>query len=260
MNRTRGLVAALTILAAPGMALADNTTSASPYSLMVNGPAAEATVSNTSPGTTNRWYIVGNLQPHRSYCVHTQAGNLDTSPTAGGTNTMVTIFNSDATTVFATNDDTSNTEPPGWALSRVCIAMGDYPEQIFIRVSAAAAGTAFNVRVQMVETTLFSNWFFVGSDYITYTLIRNTTNFPLAYGIRWRNAAGTVLQNDSGILPANGSIAVNARSYPAVVTGIAGTVDIIHLGPPDALVASSTVISTTTGLSFDAPFMTRKTW
>ncbi len=256
MKRTCGLLA-LTILAVPGMDWADNTTSAGAYSLMVNGPAAEATVS----ATTNRWYIVGELQPHRSYCAQTQGGaNFDTSATAGSTNTILAIFYGDATTLKVVNDDSSLSEPPGWALSRACFATGDAPEQLLIRVSAAAPNTSFNVRVGMVETTLFSNWFFVGSDYISYTLIRNTNNFSVPYGIRWRNAAGTVLQNDSGVLPPNGSIALNARSYPTVVAGIAGTVDILHLGPPDAIVASTTVISTTTGLSFDAPFMTRKTW
>jgi hypothetical protein len=260
MKRTCGLLA-LTILAVPGMAWADNTTSANAYSLMVNGPAAEATVSNASPGTTNRWYIVGPLQPHRSYCAHTQAGaNFDTSATAGSTDTILVIFNADGTTVKVANDDTSLSEPPGWGLSRACYATGDAAEQVFIRVSAGAPGTSFNVRVQMVETTLFSNWFFVGTNYIAYTLVRNTTNLSVAYGIRWRNAAGTILQNDSGVLPPNGSISLNARAYPTVVAGIAGTVDIIHLGPPDAIVASTTVISTTTGLSFDAPFITRHTW
>jgi hypothetical protein len=38
-----------------------------------------------------------------------------------------------------------------------------------------------------------------------------------------------------------------------------GTVEIVHDGPPDAIVASTTVLSPTTGLSFDAPFVKRVT-
>jgi hypothetical protein len=260
MKRTCGLLA-LTILVGTQQAWADNTTPANAYSLMVNGPASEATVSNAAPGTTNRWYIVGELQPHRSYCVHTQGGvNFDTSATAGSTNTILTVFYGDAVTVKITNDDTSLSEPPGWGLSRACFATGDGSEQLLIRVSAGSPATSFNVRTQIIETTLFSNWFFVGSDYAAFTLIRNSTNFPVTYGIRWRNAAGTVVANTNGTLPANGSVALNARDFPGAVTAIAGTVEILQLGPPDAIVASTTVLSTTTGLSFDAPFAARHTW
>jgi hypothetical protein len=262
MNRTRGLVVALTILVAPGYAWADNTSSVDAYSMMPGAPAAEATVSNTAPTTVNRWYVAGWLAPHRSYCVQTYGGaDFDTSTTTGNTNTVLTLFGADATTVKdnGVNDDIL-TEPRGWALSRVCFATGDIDEKVYIRVSAGVSGSSFKVRTQLIETTLFSNWFFTGSDYLAYTLIRNTTNEPLQYGIRWRNAAGTEVAHDSGVLPANGSIAINARAYPGAVTAIAGTVDIIHIGPPDAIVASTTVLSTTTGLSFDAPFNTRRTY
>ena len=50
--------------------------------------------------------------------------------------------------------------------------------------------TTYAVRV--VETTLFSNWFFVGGDYSAYTLLRNTTNVNVPYTINWRNAAGVI--------------------------------------------------------------------
>jgi hypothetical protein len=126
---------------------------------------------------------------------------------------------------------------------------------INIPVGPQAASLSFQIRVE--ETTLFSNWFYVGGEYSPYTLIRNTTASSVGYTILWRNGAGAVVASQSGVLAPNGSVYKNGRDFSGVLAAGTGTVEILHNGTPDAIVASTTILSTTTGLSFDAPFVKR---
>jgi hypothetical protein len=50
---------------------------------------------------------------------------------------------------------------------------------------------------------------------------------------------------------------VNARDHVNALLFSSGTVEILTDSTPGAIVASTTVLSGTTGLSFDAPFSTR---
>ena len=131
---------------------------------------------------------------------------------------------------------------------------------VYIPVGPDLATNSFRIHVE--ETTLLSNWFFVGGDYYAFTLLRNTTSLITGSNgifdrINWRNSAGAIIASENGVLPPNGSVYKNGRDYPAVLAAVSGTVEIIHDGPADAIVASTTVMSPSTGLSFDAPFIRR---
>jgi hypothetical protein len=242
-------------LLVPTMALADNTTSGGAYSIMPGGTSSEAFLNGTS---TVRWYFFWAIAG-RSYCSETQGGvSFDTSSTAGNIDTILTVYRADATTSLGSNDDTI-TDPGGEYLSRVCW-MPTVTEENYVKVERFDSGSSFNVRLRVTETTLFSNWFFVGGDYNAYTLLRNSTNTAVFYQINWRNSAGIILQSVTGTLPANGSTFVNGRSYAPVLAAVSGTVEVVHNGSAQAVVASTTVLSATTGLSFDAPFIQRESW
>jgi hypothetical protein len=134
---------------------------------------------------------------------------------------------------------------------------------VFIAVEPELLDSSFRLRVE--ETTLLSNWFFVGGDYAAFTLLRNTTSsfgpgaptLGIHYRINWRNGFGTIIASTAGMLPPNSGVYKNGRDYPAVLAAVSGTVEIIHDGPADAIVASTTVMSPSTGLSFGAPFIRR---
>ena len=115
-----------------------------------------------------------------------------------------------------------------------------------------------NYSIRIEDTTLFSNWYFAGGDYMAFTLVRNTTNQSVNYTMKWRNNAGTIVATYTGTLPPNGSAYKNGADFPAAVAAVSGTVEVAHDGTPDAVVASTTVLSPTTGLSFDAPFIRRR--
>lgn len=256
MTRVARLLLILGAVSLAQPAWADNTTAATAYAFAIGGPAAEATVNPVGP--VDRWYRVGSLVAGRSYCALTQGGVLfNTSD--GANDTVLTVYQPDATTVIGTNDDNLG-EPGAYLLSRACFfnpATGGG----YVKVSAKGT-SAFNVRMALVETTLFSNWFFLGGDYGAFTLIRNTTgNFTfVSYTVNWRDSAGTIVATTTGTLPANGSTVVNARSFPGAVAAVSGTVEIAHNGSPGAIVATTTVLSGTTGLSFDTIFQARPTW
>ena len=245
---------ALGLVAVARTAGADNTTVGTAYWLAVGGPPAEATVSPTGP--VDRWYKTGYIMPGRSYCVQTQRGAcFDTSP-AGGVS--VELYESDGVSMWAfpkTDMAPFTSEPPAGPLGRLCFKQAHGVLVVFIKVSGSG-----NVRVQVVETTLFSNWFFLGGDYNAFTMLRNTTGDPLPYTVTWRSAAGASVATQSGTLPGNGGTIINARTLPGALAAMSGTVDIVHSGLPGAMVATTTVISATTGLGFDTVFAPRPTW
>jgi hypothetical protein len=256
MMRRLLFVATLVTSLAPAVVSAQNTSSANAFSLAVGGSPVEAIV---APGT-DRWYTT-RVQPGKSYCAETQGGvEFDASVTAGAIDTTVTIYQSDAATVVLSNDDVVGAEPAGNKLSRACFrsTLG-VDAIIYVKVSSNV-GT-FNTRMRFVETTRYSDWFFVGSDYHAFTLVRNTTNVTLSYTIDWRDLSGALAGTVSGTLAPNGGTVINARGNLTLLPAtISGTVTVSHNGPESAVVASTTVMSTTTGLSFDAPFETRRPW
>ena len=92
-------------------------------------------------------------------------------------------------------------------------------------------------------------------------MLRNTTNSSLNYTVTWRNAAGAVAGTQSGTLGGNASTFFNAREVAGVLpTNASGTVEIAYTGAPGGIAANTTVLSNSSGLSFDAPFYSRPTW
>lgn len=243
-----GLLSAVT-------AWADNTTAFGAYSIMPGGTPAEAFLDSTA---TERWYAFGVLDG-RSYCAETQGGvHFDSDPSAFFIDTVLTIFHQNSTTTIVSNDDT-DTEPFASTLSRTCF-IANTTELAYIKVTRAFSTDSFAFRLRVTETTLYSNWFFLGGDYNAFTLVRNTSVTPLSYTINYRNSSGNIVGTRSGSLAGNGSVTISAQSFPNAVAAGSGTVEIVHDGSPDSIMATTTVLSPTTGLSFDTIFEKRNGW
>ena len=251
---TRILALCFSLLAIPATGFANNTTAAGAHSIVPGGTASEAQL---HPITPERWYVFSAVAG-RSYCAETQGGVMfDDGPTLL-IDTTIDVFRADTTTSIGSNNDMS-TEPRGNLLSRVCWIPAN-SELTYVKIRAGAPTDEFSVRVRVVETTLFSNWFYLGQDYSAFTMLRNTTNSSVSYTINWRSSLGNVVATISGTLPANGSTFYDARSFAGALAATSGTIDIAFTGSPQAIVASTTVLSTGTGLSFDAPFSQRTPW
>jgi hypothetical protein len=192
--------------------------------------------------------------------VETTGGvHFDTSA-GSDIDTALIVYRADATTVIGSNDDDPQ-EPYGFFTSRVCyVAPVTDTENVLVTQSSFAPGASMSFRVRVVDTTLFSNWFFLGGDYSAYTLLRNTMRDSVNYTINWRNGAGAIVATQTGTLAGNASTYVDARTKAGALGAVSGTVEIAHNGSPDAIMATTTVLSATTGLSFDTFFSKRASW
>ena len=249
----------LTALAAlvPSVAAAQNTTPGTAVHLLVG---QSPMVVNLATGSATRFYDAP-VVSERSYCAEATASESEVNPT----DPVLTVYRSDATTVIGTNDNTT-LEPKGQTAARVCFVAPASNASVFIKIEPVAGFENRNYALRFVETTLWSNWFFVGGDYSSFTLLRNTTNLAVTIDVRWKNAAGTVVGSAlAQVIPANGIIALEARSplgcaLPTPCTTLNGSVEVAHAASPEAVVGSQTTLSAGTGLSFDTIFFQRKAW
>lgn len=216
----------------------------------------QAVVQDLANSASQGWFDF-QARAGRSYCVSvtfSQMSQLRAGMTQGDPN--VTVYQMDGTTVVATNDDI-DTEPDASLQSRACFIWPNVAITGYIKV-AQSQDIANTYDVRIIETTMFCPWFFIGGDYNAFTLIRNTTDTAVNYTINWRNSGGTIVGTTNGAIAGNGNVALNARTFVNPATTVNGGIEIVHDGSEDALKASTTTLSGTTGLSFDALFEQRR--
>jgi hypothetical protein len=138
-------------------------------------------------------------------------------------------------------------------------------DTIYIKVTNSAPGSV-EYSMRFVETTSWSNWFYTGGDYSSFSLVRNTTNAAVTIELRWFSDAGVQQgATQTRSVPANGVVFVDARSVmncpaPVACSAAAGSVQMAHAASPQALIGSQTTLSGATGLSFDTLFFQRMPW
>jgi hypothetical protein len=208
-----------------------------------------------------RYYDVQVVQ-NRSYCAEASGSETELNPT----HATLTLFHDDGTTPIGGLIDTGTTmEPKGAMAARVCFIAG-MSETIYIKVAPLEGFENREYTMRFVETTLWANWYYVGGDYSSYTLLRNTTNTPLTVDIRWVDASGTPGPVRTGQnIAANGVLFIDARTAmgcpaPTPCASTAGSVQVAHAGSPEAIIGSQTTLSSSTGLSFDTLLFQRRAW
>ncbi|MEO8431538.1 MAG: hypothetical protein ABI592_08515 [Acidobacteriota bacterium] len=211
-------------------------------------------------GATNTqfWFQLAAVHG-RSYCV--EAGSVEGPYGDRALDLELSVFQANAITVIANNDD-SKEEPYGGVAPRACWTHSALSQAVFVKLFPHSASVpAGIVTLRFIETTLFCPWYFVAGDYNAFSLIRNTSNSDLSgVVVTWRGLNGVVAGTTTVSIPADGTIVLNARNFvnPAVFSN--GSVEIAHPGSPEQLQGSTTTLSGTTGLGFDAQFTQRKTW
>jgi hypothetical protein len=251
--RSAVLAALLSIAVTPASAWAQNTSFGTSVHMLVGQTPIRVNLD------TDHFYDAP-VVINRSYCAEAGGADDETNPT----HPALTIYRNDQTTSLGI--ETGNLEPKGAAASRVCF-IAPASEIVFIKVSPFDANALnHNHTMRFVETTLWANWFFVGGDYSSYTLIRNTTSAAIMVDIRWFAANGAEQANRlAQNVPANGILAIDARSamscpFPSACPAANGSVQVSHAGSPEAIVGSQTTLSGGTGLSFDTLFFQRHAW
>lgn len=243
----------------PALAAAQATTSGTAVTSAFIGQEFDAFIDDAT--NDQKWFQY-DLRGGRSYCAEVSAGRSQSQDADTNSNTTVTVYASDGTTVVASNSTVSS-EPDSNLGARACFIMTGTvgaTAGAFVRVTDSTAGT-YTHRMRLVETSMWASWFFIGGDYNAFTLLRNTTTSTISYTMNWRNPAGTIVGTTSGTVPSNGGIGINARTFIAnPVTNFNGTVEIYHTASPEGLVGQVTSLSSTTGLGFDSTLFQRKIW
>lgn len=239
------------LLLAPVELLAQNTSSATAAFLTIGQQAVvQPLANNTSEG----WFVLF-PRPGRSYCASITLSASSAFFTSGITPGDPAVFVLDTNSaVVSTND--GNGEPFGLSQARACFIWNSSLIGYVVAVQNTNSPNIYDVRV--IETTMFCPWFYIAGDYSAFTLIRNTTESPVSFTVKWRNPAGAIVGTFSGAVAGNGNTFLDARTFVNPATTPSGSIEIAHNGSEDALKASTTTLSGTTGLSFDAVFEQRR--
>jgi len=107
------------------------------------------------------------------------------------------------------------------------------------------------------SSILDCDWWFVGGDYRSFVELKNTTNEDVVVTLIVRHGKDEVTEQNF-VMPARQSRAIDIRELKPVLGGVVtGGAEIMHTGSPGAVVANTTIMSRTLGLSFDHPFTPR---
>jgi hypothetical protein len=227
-------------------------------SIATAAPAALGQVKSVSAAASTSYYFNYYLQPNRSYaaiCWH------ETATAAAGSAVFIQCTASirDASDAMVGSGGGFFAEPiaagGSWQTYTATTNLNYF-------VRATNSITPGTLRVAMVETTLFSPWYFVNSvsGYEAFVEMKNTTAGAVTVKVTALAANGTQAGTPSTVsIPANGNTFVAVGSGLGAPDG-SGGVQITHNGAPGAIVANVTTLSGSTGLSFDSPATPRMAW
>jgi len=259
VSRARCFLALLVLVLARVPAVAQNNTTAA---LAANVQWGQRIVSFENGTNSEFWFRVM-VVAGRSYCVET--GNAEVPYGDRFFGTGLIVYRGNQATMIVSGGGDILQEPNASQLARVCW-IPTFSEQNFVQLLSipppgAVTPVSSNVTVRFVETTLFCPWFFIAGDYNSFTLIRNTTS-TVAQGVvvNWRDTLGGIVGTTTVNINPNGTLILNARDFVNSATTSNGSVEIAHRGALDSLKGSTTTISGSTGLSFDALFERRTPW
>ena len=240
------------LLFAPAVARGQNTSFGTSVQMLVGQTPMRVTLD------TDHFYRA-TVVLNRSYCAEASGSETELNSTTAD----LKVFRFDQATLLGSEGNLI--EPKDNNASRICF-IAPQSEDVFIKLSSKPPGDNHEYTMRFVETTLWANWYFVGGDYSSYTLLRNTTNTALKVDIRWFDFTGApgpvkLLQD----IPANGVLFIDARTamacpFPTPCASTAGSVQVAHAGSPEAIVGSQTTLSSSTGLSFDTLLFQRRAW
>jgi len=188
----------------------------------------------------------------RSYHAY---GYIGYGPDSQGGSCSVTILDSTGAAVANNGGDEEPLDPgadgDGFVVPTAPAGFFEYNVQL-------TAGTATTCFLRVVETTLFSPWFFrdAPNGYDGFAEVHNNSRNTISATVTAFAPNGTIIGASTQSIPGNGTIFVTASSLGAANTF--GSMTITTPAKPGSISANMTTISSTTGLSFDSPFTPRE--
>lgn len=115
------------------------------------------------------------------------------------------------------------------------------------------------LQAMIVETTLFSPWWFTGGTNQAFIEVTNNMDTATSAEVTVRKADGTTCGTTTVPLAAGGNAAVSVKAL-GTCANASGSSQISFNGTPGGLTANTTTIDGIQGTSFDSPFVPRMTW
>jgi hypothetical protein len=254
MKRRLLTLVALFALAWAPAAWADNTTCANAEPLIVGSQdvdflAASGSIFFKTALTAGRSYIFWVYPP-------------DNDASEGTTAVSLALFTNSSCTIAAATTDTGEREPldniTGADVDQISIkptASGTY----WLQISNGVAN-AYNVETTVIETSIFSPWWFVGGTNQAFVTLRNNMDTTTSVTLTLFHNNGTVCGSEIISIGGNDNLFRVVNDFPTCVTAAFGSAMITYFGPPGGIAANTTVIDAVQGVSFDEPFTPRMVW
>jgi hypothetical protein len=255
MTRRFSIVVALFVSAWSSPAWADNTICANAEPLIVGSQA-----SDTLPAAGSIFFKTA-LTAGRSYIFWVYPPYQDASE--GTTGVSLALFTGTTCVTPATGTSVTEREPlgniSGADVDQISVkpsATGTYVIQI-----SNTTANAYTVAATVVETSIFSPWWFVGGFNQAFVTLRNNMSQATTATLTLFASDGAVCGTEEIALASNANTYLRVNDYPACVPSpYHGSAAITYFGPPGGIAANTTVIDGTQGISFDEPFTQRMVW
>jgi hypothetical protein len=239
----------------PSVAQAANTTCANADFLFLNERASYFIAGSSG------LFFKANVVAGRSYAVMTWGPFQDAGE--GGVALGVDLFSDNTCTATAGGANATDYEP---FLFGITGHSADHDNiiptstgPIYIRVNNAIA-SGYTIHVVIVETTIFSPWWFTGGTNQAYVEVRNNMSSQTTAELTVYQANGAVCGTSNAVILGNGNAAILINSLGTCADALSGSAQIAFAGTPGGVVANITTINVPQGTSFDSPFSPRMVW
>jgi hypothetical protein len=238
---------------APSVARAANTSCAN-ADFLFPGERAAYTIASTGS-----LFFKARVTGNRSYAVLAWAPLQDVGE--GGVDLTVSLYSDNTCSGPAAGIDATDYEPlvsgiPGHASDHDSL-IPPADGAIYIQV-ANNIGAPYVIHVLIIETTIFSPWWFAGGTNQAFVEVRNNMNDATDARLIFYGSTGAVCGTTTVTIPGNGNTAVSINSLCSGT--VSGSAQIAFPGTPAGLTANITTIDAVNGTSFDSPFTPRMVW
>jgi uncharacterized repeat protein (TIGR01451 family) len=215
-----------------------------PYAVVV--PDGRITVGTLGVGATT-WYLAS-LRIGSSY-----SAEFTNRAGAAGAPTL-TVFRGDdgcLGTTSAIVRDTTAIDPTSGASARASFtASGTDPRYRFRVVNGTGASLSYTMSI--AETVLFSPAWSTNGSYDTYYSLQNTTGGLISGTLTLHDVSGAVVGTAAITITPGQAIATNTAAL-GVVRNRTGTAQLIHDGPPGAVIAEAAIANFTLATAYVQP-------
>jgi hypothetical protein len=204
-------------------------------------------------------FFKARLQAGRSYAVSAWAPFQDAGE--GGASLDVAIYTDSGCANFASGQNTTDFEPAfdtdahnGDTDSIIPTTTGTF----YLRLDNLNA-SAYTINLIVVETTLFSPWWFTSGSNQAFVELRNNMANATSADLTFYRADGAVCGTSIVNVAANGNTALSVGALGTCAGG-SGSAQLAFQGAPGGMAANITTIDAVNGTSFDSPFTPRMVW